>query len=430
MIRKIVLSFLALMVSAAALAQALTASQAMERAKMLLKGKTLAEVRVTDKKVAATRGGETEAYYVFNALEGGFAVIAGDEHIDAVLAYSPDGHFGEGQLPGNVAAWLSVVTRQIEALRSGEAEAKMITRAPSSHEPLMDFAWCQWDPFRMDCKVTPDGMDEQQCFPGCVATAMAQLIYYHAKKSDAGKVACKALPSYTYNFYDAGSNSYVNTTVPALEATTFDWDNMRGYYKKSDIDGAAPKAVAKLMHYCAVAVEAMFGTDETLAYDSKVIKAMTNYFGYPDNIQFVRSKDYAWDEFENLLRTEIEAGRPVLYAADNTLGPGGHDLIVDGWDADGRFHVNWGWDRQGEGKGKDNYNGYFMLTEMVVPNVPDQAYNGNPVAFLNFAPAESSGITATKAESCSEQIYDLQGHKLTVPPTRGVYIQGGKKRMK
>ena len=64
MIRKIVLSFMALMVSAAALAQALTASQAMERAKVLLKGKTLAEVRVTDKKVAATRGGETEAYYV------------------------------------------------------------------------------------------------------------------------------------------------------------------------------------------------------------------------------------------------------------------------------------------------------------------------------------------------------------------------------
>ena len=429
MVRKTVLSLIALVVGVAASAQALTATQAMERAKTLLKGKTLTEVRASSKTVAATRGGETEPYYLFNAQEGGFAVVAGDERMPAVLAYSPDGHFGTSSLPNNVAAWLEGITRQVEALRAGEATAKNVTRTASSHEPLMDFAWCQWDPFRMDCKVTPDGMDEQQCFPGCVATAMAQLIYYHARKTDAGKVECKALPSYTYDFHDTGSNSLVNTTVPALEATTFDWDNMRGYYKKSDVDGAAPKAVAKLMHYCAVAVEAMFGTDETLAHDSKVIKAMSTYFGYPDNIQFIRSKDYAWDEFENLLRTEIEAGRPVLYAAENTLGSGGHDLIVDGWDTDGRFHINWGWDRQGEGKGKDNYNGYFMLTEMVVPNVTGQAFNGSPVAFLNFAPAETSGIVATKSESCPSDIFDLHGRKLSAPPTHGVYIQGGKKRM-
>lgn len=428
MVRKTVLSLIALVVSASASAQALTATQAMERAKTLLKDKTLTDVRVNP--IANTRAGEAEPLYVFNAQEGGFAVVAGDERIPAVLAYSPDGHFGSEPLPSNVAAWLEGVTNQIEALQSGEATARNITRTASSHEPLMDFAWCQWDPFRMDCKVTPDGMSEQQCFPGCVATAMAQLIYYHARKSDAGKVQCKALPSYTYNFYDTGSNSYVNTTVPALEATTFDWDHMRGYYKKSDTEGDEPKAVAKLMHYCAVAIEAMFGTDETLAYDSKVIKAMTTYFGYPDNIQFIRSKNYAWDEFENLLRAEIEAGRPVLYAAENTLGPGGHDLIVDGWDADGRFHINWGWDRQGEGKGKDNYNGYFMLTEMVVPNVTGQAFNGSPVAFLNFAPAETSGIVATKPESRPSHIYDLYGRKLSAPPTHGVYIQDGKKRMK
>lgn len=418
------------MVSAAATAQALTATQAMERAKTLLKGKTLTEVRVVDKTMATTRGGETEPYYVFNALEGGFAVIAGDERIDAVLAYSPDGHWGEGQLPSNVAAWLTGVTRQIEALRAGEATTRSTTRTATEHKPLMDFAWCQWDPFRMDCKVTPDGMSEQQCFPGCVATAMAQLICYHAKKSDAGKVQCKELPSYSYKFYDVNTNSYVNTTVPALEATTFDWDNMRGYYSKNDTEGDAPKAVAKLMHYCAVAVEAMFGTDETLAYDNKVINAMTSYFGYPDNMKLVKAKDYSQDEFENLLRAEIEAGRPVMYGADNTLAAGGHDLIVDGWDAEGRFHINWGWDRKNDAEGKGTYNGYFYLTEMVVPNVENQAYNGNPIAFLNFAPAESAGIAATKAESSQGDMYDLQGRKLTAPPTHGVYIQGGKKRMK
>ena len=94
MVRKTVLSLIALVVGVAASAQALTATQAMERAKTLLKGKTLTEVRASSKTVVATRGGETEPYYLFNAQEGGFAVVAGDERMPAVLAYSPDGHFG------------------------------------------------------------------------------------------------------------------------------------------------------------------------------------------------------------------------------------------------------------------------------------------------------------------------------------------------
>lgn len=308
--------------------------------------------------------------------------------------------------------------------------AQSITRSPSAHEPLMDFAWCQWEPFNMYCKVTPDGMGEQQCFPGCVATAMAQLIYYHAKQSDAGKVECKAIPSYTYNFYDVENNKYVSCTVPELEATTFEWDKICGYYKK-EASGESAEAVAKLMYYCAASIQTMFGTDVSLAYDSKVINAMTTYWGYPDNIQFVRSADYAWEDFENLLKSEIEAGRPVWYAADNTLGGDAHDLIVDGWDAEGRFHINWGWDRQGDGKGKDKYNGYFYLTEMVVPEVENQAYNGNPTAFINFAPAAGTGIkTAMEHNDKKATIYDLQGRRLTKAPAKGIYIQGGRKYVK
>ena len=403
-------------------AQTVTKSQALACANALLQGKKLTEVNIKNQTVT-TRFSDMVPFYVFNAEEGGFAVISGDDRLPAVLAFSHNGHFDNADLPDNVAAWFAGITRQIEALREGKGKLRTMNRAPSSHEPLMDFAWCQHEPFKLCCNVKPDGMEEQQCFPGCVATAMAQLIYYYAKKSDAAKVQCTALPSYTYKF-----NGKVNTTVPALEATTFDWENMRGYYKKTDTEGASPQAVAKLMYYCAVAIETMFGTEVSLAYENKVIKAMTTYFGYPDHIEFVRSKDYAWEDFENLLRTEIEAGRPVLYGAENTLGGDGHDMIVDGWDAEGRFHINWGWDRYGEGKGKEHYNGYFMLTEMVVPYVENQAFNGSPVAFLNFAPSSVSSIKGLQTVDVdNSSIYNLQGSKLNTLPTRGFYIKGGKK---
>ena len=41
------------------------------------------------------------------------------------------------------------------------------------------------------------------------------------------------------------------------------------------------------------------------------------------------------------LREEIDANRPVLYAASDPAG-GGHAFVIDGY-KDESFSVNWGW---------------------------------------------------------------------------------------
>lgn len=58
---------------------------------------------------------------------------------------------------------------------------------------------------------------------------------------------------------------------------------------------------------------------------------------------------------------ELEAGRPVVYAGYISSG-GGHAFVIDGINADGYFHINWGYGGQ--------YDGWFDLQVLTPQESP------------------------------------------------------------
>jgi hypothetical protein len=56
------------------------------------------------------------------------------------------------------------------------------------------------------------------------------------------------------------------------------------------------------------------------------------------------------------LDEELNSLRPIAYTGYNTLGPGGHAFVCDGYDNWGLYHFNWGW-----GGSQD---GYFAITDL------------------------------------------------------------------
>ena len=60
------------------------------------------------------------------------------------------------------------------------------------------------------------------------------------------------------------------------------------------------------------------------------------------------------DEYESLLRNELDNGRPCFIDGVSGNGSSAHDFICDGYDEKGYFHYNFGW-----GSGS---NGYFLST--------------------------------------------------------------------
>ena len=57
---------------------------------------------------------------------------------------------------------------------------------------------------------------------------------------------------------------------------------------------------------------------------------------------------YSDQEWADLIRAELDAGRPVLYMATEP-GGAGHAFVIDGYRDDGLVHVNFGWGGYGNG---------------------------------------------------------------------------------
>ena len=105
------------------------------------------------------------------------------------------------------------------------------------------------------------------------------------------------------------------------------------------------------MLYCGASVKMNYMPKESGALATSIAPALKKYFGYDENTHYVLRSDFGIDEWEDLIYTELAAGRPVIY--DGRTLEVGHEFVCDGYQ-NGLFHFNWGWD--------GNYDGYFSLS--------------------------------------------------------------------
>ena len=195
-------------------------------------------------------------------------------------------------------------------------------------EPLISTQWDQDAPYNELCPI----IDGEHVWAGCVATAMAQLMNYYEWPQ-------QGIGSHTYTCIDP--YGWELTLSADFGSTTYDWDNMADIYDGSNSQ-AETSAVATLTYHCGVAVEMNYGPYGSGASSYAVPEALVNYFGYARDIEYRNRKLYSYSEWLSMLKAEIDALRPVYYSAHSETG-GGHAFLIDGYNTDGYFHVNWGW---------------------------------------------------------------------------------------
>ena len=361
---------------------------------MAAKSANAATIRPTVAYTAKSAGdGSRNLLYVVNSGSG-YVVVAGDDAApEMVLGYSATGGtFSYEQAPENLRYWLGEYARQIEYMTDhGITAADQAKAAKFDGEvaPMLTTTWNQTAPYNDLC---PNGYPT-----GCVATAMAQVMNYHEwPKQGTGS------HSYTWN----------NQVLSAdFGSTTYDWDNMADTYDGSN-SNAENEAVATLMYHCGVSVNMSYMQDASGAQSTSAANALVSYFGYPANVQII-SRDYrTYDEWVAIIKGEIDAGRPVLFGGQSTIG--GHEFLLDGYNRDGYFHVNWGWsgtsdgyyliatlnpyDGQGIGGGSDS--GFKFMQDAVINVEPPT--NGTvyeefyEICTTSFTP---SSITSTTGGS-------------------------------
>lgn len=265
----------------------------------------------------ATTASPSDAYYVFNNDAGGFVIIAGDDAVAPVLGYTSTGSFDAENLPDGLKDLLKSYERQIAALGDNYVANQTATRAAFTGEKLLKTAeWDQNVPFN---KYTPSNY-----VTGCVATAGAIVMKHHG-----------------YPAKGTGSHSYTwnGKTLSASFEHTYDWASMPAKYDGTN--DAAFDGVARLMADLGVAVEMQYNEDGSGASMEDLLTALKKYFGYSKYARLLAIADLGAEVWNDRLRAEIDANRPILYSAVDS-NKGGHSFVIDGY-KDESFSVNWGW---------------------------------------------------------------------------------------
>ncbi|MBR1803930.1 MAG: C10 family peptidase, partial [Muribaculaceae bacterium] len=284
-------------------------------------------------------------YYVYNAGSAGdgYVIVSGDDRAYPVLGYSDTGSFDPANVPPALQEWLDAASRQIEALGEDYSSGDAITysapkKALASIKPMVTCKWDQEAPFNTKLPIVANN---QNAYTGCVATAMAQLMYYYKWPTSTSA----AIPAYT--------TKSKGISMPSLPTTTFDWSSMKDYYRTNDT-GTAADAVAKLFLYCDQALNMDFKDDVSSASTANIPEALMKYFRYAQTARYTERSRYSNDNWESMVYEELKAKRPVIYRGE-TMAHGGHSFICDGYDSStGMYHFNWGWSGASDG--------YYLLT--------------------------------------------------------------------
>ena len=316
--------------------------------------------------VTGVADGPDAGIYVFNS-DNGFVVISADDDLPSVLAYSYGTPYDASKAPEAMKAMLSAYHHV--------ATSACVTRTevPTHNKinPLIKTLWDQEAPYNNLCPdLSPTG---------CVATATAQIMYYHK--------------------------------YPAA----YDWDVMKTSYGGTET-GDAADAVAKLMADVGEKVFMDYGYGSSSARLLDASEALRYEFGYSETTEFVKRDSYTAQSWDELLYKELASNRPVLFGAEcmTPTGENGHAFIIDGYEAmdgAGYFHVNWGWG----GRSDD----YFLISVLN----PGYQYTGGSAGSSGYSISQDAIIGIQPAETPMEKTTRFATRSCYIKEDKGIYTR-------
>lgn len=318
----------------------------------------------------STEGSPT--VYIYNrGSDDGYLILSADDCASPLLGYSDSGRFDLMSIPPAMKWWLHEYSRQISV------SANLATRASRSSlpvvkggkiDPMVKTKWDQGKPYNDMC---PE-INGVKCVTGCVATAMAQIMYYH-------KYPEKGVGTVSISL--AGTSS---PTSLDLSQEAFRWNDMLDSYEGIDYTEEQSSAVAYLMKACGYSVGMDYSTTESGASSFNVGRALIDNFGYNDNISIEERQYYNSEAWNQMVYDELAAGRPVLYSGQSEGG--GHAFVCDGYNGDGYFHINWGWGGMSDG--------FFLLQSL---NPSDLGIGGGTGGGFSFDQSILKGVQKESA---------------------------------
>lgn len=170
---------------------------------------------------------------------------------------------------------------------------------------------------------------------------------------------------------------------------TYHWEKMPAamYYNTSQEEA---EEVAHLLRDCGILTRMSYNCFGSFTVSDSIIKAFKNSFGYKGIVKR-HAQDWEYgNSWRDLISSEIDNGRPVLFYGDEGLFFSGHFFVVDGYMNYGTerlFHANYGHGGEKNGfykldrfhEGTDYYNCNNRAIVGISPT-----YNESQISNLNY----------------------------------------------
>lgn len=334
-------------------------------------GKTLVRCAKTINRDAET------LLYIFNA-ENAFVVVSGDKSAQPVLAYIEHQIYNDADNVAPFEMWINHYVNQIEQIKKQhivqdvfiERWENILSGAPAFRtgdevKPLMLSKWDQGEYYNYYCPRDFSGINGR-VVTGCVATAMAQLLYYFRfPETGIGSY------SYTDENYGVQSADYGNTTY--------------NYNAMCDEPTCINPEISKLIYHCGVGVDMHYSPNGSGMTNHSAARVLRTFFKYSPETEYLfrDSTNLNWD---SVIVSHLNRRIPMYYAGWSVPNINGHGFICDGYktiDSSYYFSFNFGWSGYRDGYyytnslfvGSYNFN---LAQELIVNGYPDTTQYAYP----------------------------------------------------
>jgi hypothetical protein len=376
--------------------------------------------------VAANRNATD--YYVFNVSNGeGFVIVAADDRVKPILAYSTTGQFDPNNVSEGFQFTLDGFREEIQYVREHNlsatpdiiAEWRSVNEKGSLNRgnqtraivgPLCQTLWNQNFPWNSQCPEDEEGSGGH-VYAGCVATAMGMVMKFWEWPAQGVGSHSYYPEGYAQQSANFGETEYHFELMPnTLDSTSTEEE----YFE-----------IAQLLHHLGISVDMMYSGSGSGAYSDAVPSALRSHFRYncEDHVTNYGNWWPGWgytnEEWAQLLKDGgLDELLPLYYSGQDDSGAGGHAYVCDGYDENDYFHFNWGW------SGRDNawcpigalnttryaFNQMNGFTGHIIPQ--GDVYYNRPDSVDKMVAIEEATLDAVRL-SWTNPTLDLNGNALT-----------------
>ncbi|MDY0298870.1 MAG: C10 family peptidase [Candidatus Cloacimonadaceae bacterium] len=347
---------------------------------------------------------DTPLAFVYTLKPTGYLVISAQSELPPLMAYSWDSTY-DSKDPVNPLQQILVadLTFRLQwADYSHEDAWQELEKNPQSismrNEYLMNSTWNQTAPWNRMCPMDP--ISNTRSVAGCPAIAMGQIINYLKTLN------CTRLTNaddYYHSF--SGRNYMIDDDFADLRFPSFlslndylDRINMAFNYEQNLSDSLQ----AALVFACGTALQQIYSSQVSGTLSVNQAFAAYQRFG------FARANLLGPDHPNLYVRMmfDLSDGIPVHLAMVTPTQDAGHNVVVDGFNDEGLFHLNFGWGGQ--------YNGWYSLPEQMpygLTVVEGAVVDLSPTTTVLSLPEQ---ITMSAGESQNIELVNLSDTELTL----------------